>query len=211
MTFLSVVVLGYLLGSCPWGYWIPLLFKHEDIRRRGSGNIGASNVFRTYGTALGIPVVLLDVAKGFVPTLVGVLLVSHVCGIAAGAAAMIGHWRPLFLGFQRGGKMVATGGGSFLALAPLVALTGVVIWIVVFVLSRYASVASLVTALFIPVGAWLYGYPKPVIAFGAATCFVVFFLHRTNLQRLWHGTENRSSVAVFSMIRSRLSARAAAS
>ncbi len=204
MTFVSVVVLGYLLGSCPWGYWIPLLVRHEDIRREGSGNIGASNVFRTYGTALGLPVVLLDTAKGFVPTLVGVLLVSHVCGIAAGAAAMIGHWRPLFLGFQRGGKMVATGGGAFLALAPLVALTGAVVWIVVFVVSRYASVASLVTALFMPVGAWLYGYPTPVVAFAAVTCLVVFFLHRANLQRLWRGTENRSSVAVFALIRSRL-------
>jgi glycerol-3-phosphate acyltransferase PlsY len=206
MTFLAVVVLGYLLGSCPWGYWIPLLFKHEDIRKSGSGNIGASNVWRTYGTSMGLPVIMLDVLKGFVPTLVGVLLVSPVCGIAAGAAAMIGHWRPLFLGFARGGKMVATAGGSFLALAPLVALTAVPIWAAVFFTFRYASVASLVTASCTPITAWIYGYPKSVIAFGAATAGVVLFLHRANLKRLWHGTENRSKVAVFSMIRSRLAA-----
>ena len=107
MTFAAVVVLGYLLGSCPWGYWLVRIFKHEDIRRVGSGNIGATNVWRTYGRRLGVPVVLLDMLKGFVPALVGVLLVSHLCGILAGAAAMVGHVRPVFLRFARGGKAVA--------------------------------------------------------------------------------------------------------
>src|SRR3954453_6732416 len=113
MTFAAVVVLGYLLGSCPWGYWLVRLIRHEDIRKVGSGNIGATNVWRTYGRSLGLPVVLLDVAKGFVPAFVGVHSVSHLCGILAGAAAMAGHVRPLFLRFEKGGKAVATCGGVF--------------------------------------------------------------------------------------------------
>ncbi|MDX6453908.1 MAG: acyl phosphate:glycerol-3-phosphate acyltransferase, partial [Gaiellaceae bacterium] len=95
MAFAALVVLGYLLGSCPWGYWLVRLFKHEDIRKVGSGNIGATNVWRTYGRTLGVPVVLLDVLKGFVPALLGAMYVSHLAGIVAGAAAMLGHWRPL--------------------------------------------------------------------------------------------------------------------
>ena len=98
MAFLGLVVLGYLLGSCPWGYWLVLLIKHENIRKVGSGNIGATNVWRTYGRWLGVPVVLLDVLKGFVPAMLGVLFVSHLAGIVAGAAAMLGHWRPISRG-----------------------------------------------------------------------------------------------------------------
>src|SRR5437763_795456 len=95
MAFLGVVVLGYLLGSCPWGYWLVRAIKHEDIRKVGSGNIGATNVWRTYGRWLGVPVVLLDVLKGFVPAFLGVLFVSppHLAGLAAGAAAMLGSSR----------------------------------------------------------------------------------------------------------------------
>src|SRR6186997_905175 len=108
MVFALIVVGGYLLGSCPWGYWLVRALRGEDVRRHGSGGIGASNVWRTYGRGLGLPVVLLDVLKGFIPALVGVLLVSPLCGILAGAAAMLGHARPLWLRFEKGGKMVAT-------------------------------------------------------------------------------------------------------
>ena len=88
---------------------------------------------------------LLDVAKGFVPALVGSILVSPLVGVLAGGAAMLGHWRPLFLRFQKGGKTVATAGGTFFGVAPLVGAVGLVIWIVVFLLFRYASLASMVT------------------------------------------------------------------
>ena len=80
MTFAALVVLGYLLGSCPWGYWLVRLVEHEDIRRVGSGNIGATNVWRTYGPRLGLPVVVLDVFKGFLPAFLGMLYVSHLAG-----------------------------------------------------------------------------------------------------------------------------------
>src|SRR5947209_9115610 len=161
MTFAAVVVLGYLLGSCPWGYWLVRLIRHEDIRTVGSGNIGATNVWRTYGRWLGVPVVLLDTLKGFIPALVGVLLVSppHLAGICAGAAAMLGHWRPLFLRFAKGGKMVATCGGVFFAVAFWVAITAGLLWLAVFLVIRYASVASILAGIALPIAAAIYGYP----------------------------------------------------
>ena len=191
MTFAAIVVAGYLVGSCPWGYWLPLLFRGEDVRRHGSGSIGGSNVWRTYGRTLAIPVIALDALKGFAPALVGVILVSHLCGILAGAAAMLGHARPLYLRFEKGGKMVATGGGVLFAVCSWVALVVAGIWLATFLLSRYTSLASVVSALSLPVLAVAFGYPWPVIAFTALTGASVIFLHRANLRRLRAGTENR--------------------
>ena len=188
----ALVVLGaYLLGSMPFGYWVVLLLKHEDIRQVGSGNIGATNVWRTYGKAYGVPIVLLDVAKGFVPALVGTLVANELVGALAGGAAMLGHWRPLFLRFQKGGKTVATAGGAFLGIAPLVGLIGVVIWIGTFVATRYASVASMVTALAVPFVALALDEPWPVVVFAALAAAAVLVLHRSNIARLRSGTESR--------------------
>ena len=191
MTSALVILGGYLLGSMPFGYWVVLLVKGEDIRKVGSGNIGASNVWRTYGRWLGIPIVVLDVAKGFVPALVGALLVGELTAVLAGGAAMLGHWRPLFLRFQKGGKTVATGGGVFLGAAPLLGLIGVVVWVVAFLVTRYASLASIVAALSLPVLAVLLGEPWPIVVFGAIAAVGVILLHRPNIARLRAGTESR--------------------
>jgi acyl phosphate:glycerol-3-phosphate acyltransferase len=191
MTTLLLVAVGYVLGSMPWGYWLVRLFKHEDIRRHGSGNIGGTNVWRVYGWRLGLGVVALDTAKGFAPALVATLVVSHLAGVLAGGAAMLGHWRPLFLKWQRGGKLVATCGGAFLGVAPVVGGIGAVVWIAVFLLFRYASLASMLAALSLPVIAALLGEPWPVIAFGAAAAVAVVVLHRANIARLRSGTESR--------------------
>jgi acyl phosphate:glycerol-3-phosphate acyltransferase len=191
MITLACVAAGYLAGSMPFGYWIVRLFKGVDIRTVGSGNIGASNVFRTYGPKLGVPVILLDVAKGFVPAFVAAHLVGDLAGVLAGGAAMLGHWRPLFLRFARGGKMVATCGGVVLGVAPLVALAGGALWIAVFLAFRYASLASMVAACALPVLAVLFGEPWPVVAFGVLAAVGVVVLHRANIRRLLSGTENR--------------------
>ena len=193
MAFLGLVVLGYLLGSCPWGYWLVRLIRHEDIRKVGSGNIGATNVWRTYGRWLGIPVVLLDVLKGFVPAELGMLFVTphHLVGVCAGAAAMLGHWRPIFLRFEKGGKTVATTGGVFFAVAFLVALSAGVLWLVLFLVFRYASIASIVAGIALPVFAVVYGDTLAVVIFGAAAAAGILFLHRGNLRRLRAGTESR--------------------
>lgn len=187
----ALVAAGYLSGSLPWGYWLVRVFRGEDVRTRGSGNIGATNVWRVYGPRLGLPAVVLDTAKGFVPAFVATVAVGHGGGVLAGAAAMLGHWRPLFLGFRRGGKMVATAGGAFLGLAPLVGVTGAGVWLLVFVLTRYASVASMTAAASLGLWAWVFGYPWPVIAFGGAAGAGVVFLHRANIARLARGEENR--------------------
>ena len=143
------------------------MFRGEDIRSQGSGNVGASNVWRVYGRWLGLPVALLDVAKGFVPALIGLKVGGEWVGVLAGTAAMIGHARPVWLGFARGGKMVATGGGVSLALAPVPAGICLALWIVTFLLFRYASVASLVTAVTLPVLCVLLGEPWPTVIFAA--------------------------------------------
>src|ERR671930_1575778 len=191
MTTAILVVAGYLLGSMPWGYWLTRAVKQEDIRRHGSGNIGGTNVWRVFGRRLGLPVVFVDTAKGFVPALLATLTVSHLAGVLAGGAAMLGHWRPLFLRWQRGGKMVATCGGAFLGVAPVVGGIGAAVWIAVFLLLRYASLASMLAAVSLPVVAAPLGEPWPVIVFAAAAAVAVVVLHRTNIARLRAGTENR--------------------
>jgi acyl phosphate:glycerol-3-phosphate acyltransferase len=187
----AFVAAGYLSGSLTWGYWLVRVFRGEDIRTKGSGNVGATNVWRVYGPRLGLPAVVLDTAKGFVPAYAATVVVGHGTGVLAGAAAMVGHWRPIFLGFQRGGKMVATAGGAFLGVAPLVGAAGAGVWLLVFGLTRYASVASITAAASLALWAWLFGYPWPVIAFGGAAAIAVAALHRKNIERLLHGQENR--------------------
>jgi glycerol-3-phosphate acyltransferase PlsY len=188
-----VVIGGYLLGSIPFGYVLPRLVRGDDIRGHGSGNVGASNVWRVYGRSLGIPVALLDVAKGFVPALVGLELGGDWVGVLAGAAAMIGHARPVFLGFSKGGKMVATAGGVALALAPLAALACLVVWLVTFAAFRYASLASIVTACALPFLCLAFDAPWPVVGFAAIAAVGVVALHRHNVRRLLAGTEPRFS------------------
>ena len=185
------VLSGYLLGSMPFGYWVPKLVRGEDIRAQGSGNVGASNVFRVYGRSLGIPVALLDIAKGFAAAALGLWVGGALIGVLAAAAAMVGHAFPVFLRFQKGGKMVATAGGATLALAPLAAVICIAVWLVTFVATRYASLASLVTALALALLVVVLDYPWPIIAFGIAGAAAVIALHRQNIRRLLGGTEHR--------------------
>src|SRR5437588_8865987 len=191
MTTAAFVLVGYVLGSMPWGYWLVRLFRHEDVRTVGSGNIGGTNVWRVYGRWLGVPVVLLDTAKGFAPAFAATMVAGHGAGVLAGAAAMLGHWRPLFLRWKRGGKMVATAGGAFLGVAPLVGGASAGVWLLVFALTRYASVASMVSAVSLIFWAWLFGYPWPVLAFACFAAGGVVLLHRANIRRLARGEESR--------------------
>jgi glycerol-3-phosphate acyltransferase PlsY len=191
MTSVLVVLGGYLLGSMPFGYWVVLLLRGEDIRKVGSGNIGATNVWRTYGRWLGIPIVLLDIAKGLVPALVGTLLVGELTGALAGGFAMLGHWRPLFLGFSKGGKAVATAAGTLFGIAWLLGLLAMGLWLTTFLVTRYASVASMVVSIALPFIALALGEPWPVIVFAVAASVAVLLLHRPNFARLRAGTESR--------------------
>ena len=191
MNAVAAVLAGYLLGSLPFGYWVPRVFRGEDIRTKGSGNVGASNVFRVYGRRLGALVALLDVGKGLAAASLGVWAGGALVGVLAAAAAMGGHARPLFLRFQRGGKMAATAGGATFALAPLVAFCCVGVWLVVFGLTRYASVATIATAVALGVLVAALGYPWPIVAFGVGGALAVIGMHRQNIRRLLAGTEHR--------------------
>jgi len=190
-----LVLAGYLLGSIPFGLVLPWLVRHEDVRTRGSGNVGASNVWRVYGRSLGIAVALLDVAKGFVPAALGLWLGGDWVGVLAGAAAMVGHARPVYLRFSKGGKMVATAGGVALALAPLAALGCAVVWLVVFGAARFASLASIAAALALPFLSFAFGASWPIVVFMSLAALGVLALHRQNIRRLLAGTEPRFSRA----------------
>jgi glycerol-3-phosphate acyltransferase PlsY len=175
----------------PWGYWLPLALRRVDVRTLGSGNAGATNVWRTLGFKMGLAVALLDIAKGAVAAVLGLRLGSDLVGVLAGVAAMVGHWRPLFLGFARGGKIVATTGGVALALAPFAALSSAGVWILVFLVFRYASVSSIVAAISLPLFALLYGASWPVVAFTSGAALAIIVLHRTNIRRLLAGEEHK--------------------
>ena len=134
---------------------------------------------------------VLDTLKGFVPAFLATIFVSPLAGVIAGGAAMLGHWRPLFMKFQRGGKVVATSGGAFLGVAPLVGGIAAVVWVAVFAVFRYPSVASISAAISLPVAAVVLEEPWPVIAFAVVAALAVVVLHRPNISRLRAGTETR--------------------
>src|SRR5581483_9188390 len=175
-----VITAGYLLGSIPWGLWLPRWTKGVDVRTHGSGNVGAANVARAAGTRTAIYVALLDIAKGTSAALVGLAVAGSLGAVLAGAAAMVGHYRPLFLGFAQGGKSVATGLGAALAVAPLAALCVVAIWTTLFIATRYSSIASLASCVAMPLLAFTFGAPPPVLIFLTGACIAVVVFHRKN-------------------------------
>jgi glycerol-3-phosphate acyltransferase PlsY len=191
VTVALAIAVGYVLGSMPWGYWLPLALKRVDVRMLGSGNVGAANVWRALGLRWGLAVAALDVAKGAAAALVGFTLAGEVGGILGGTAALLGHWRPLFLRFSRGGKVVATTAGVTLALVPLAALSAAGVWMIVFVAGRYSSLASLAGALSLPVLAYALGGDWLVVGFTIGATVAIVVLHRANIRRLLSGTESR--------------------
>ena len=191
MRDLLLITAGYLIGSIPWGYIVAKLLRGVDIRTVGSGNLGAANVWRALGFKAGLAVAVLDVGKGFAAALLGLWAGDELTGLLAGIAAMIGHWRPLFMGVARGGKIVATTAGVVLALAPLAFSAMSVVWVVTFLLTRYTSIASMVSAVSLPLLALAFGSSIPVVVFSAGAALAILILHRANIRRLLNGTENR--------------------
>jgi glycerol-3-phosphate acyltransferase PlsY len=195
VSYLAAVLGGYLAGSIPTGYWLVRLVRGIDIRRVGSRSIGATNVWRVMGWKLGVPTILVDVAKGLVPALVASLLVDDLAGVLAGFAAIVGHARPVFLKFERGGKAVATTGGVMIGLAPLVALGALLVWAVTFLVARYVSVASIAAALSLPVFAFALAESWPVRLVTIAAAVAIVFLHRENIRRLFAHREPKVELA----------------
>jgi glycerol-3-phosphate acyltransferase PlsY len=176
---------SYLLGSTPFGLWIARRWKGVDIRTVGSGNIGASNVWRICGPVAGGLVFALDVLKGLLPPLVGgALHLASPWQIAAGLLAIIGHNYSIWLGFK-GGKGVATGLGVLIGTMPLVVLPAGGLFLFELLTLRYVSLGSLLAATSLPIlMPALYPNDPYRLAFGVVACLIAFYSHRTNLQRL---------------------------
>jgi len=198
-----LIAAGYVLGSLPWGFWLPLAVKRVDIRTVGSGNVGATNVWRTFGARLGLSVALLDIGKGLAAGLLGRFVGDELIGVLAGTAALAGHYRPLFLGFARGGKIVATTGGVALAVAPLVSVCGSAVWILVFLATRYASIASIAAGASLPLFALAFGASWPVLGFTIGAAVAIAALHHANVGRLLRGEERRASFSLARLLRGR--------
>lgn len=186
------LVIAYLLGSIPFGYLLVRWKTGADVRTKGSGNIGATNVLRTTGKALGILTLLLDVAKGAVAVAITQWLTADDalwCALAA-LAVLVGHMFPVWLGFQ-GGKAVASMLGAFFVLTPWAMLGTVLIFIPMLWKTRYVSLASIVCAGVFPLGVWLL-YHSAIYTIVAALCAaLIIYKHKGNIARLRAGTENR--------------------
>ncbi|HEY4382447.1 MAG TPA: glycerol-3-phosphate 1-O-acyltransferase PlsY [Acidobacteriaceae bacterium] len=188
------ISIAYLLGSIPFGYLLVRIFRNEDIRAQGSGNIGATNVARSGAKGLGIATLLLDLGKAYA----GVTIARHIApgvydvAVAAAVAAVLGHVFPVWLGF-RGGKGVASALGVFLALTWPSAVAVLLVFVAVFALTRYVSLASIVGSALFPLFGLHFVKPwTPMVLFGFFFIpLLVIVKHHGNIRRLLSGTENR--------------------
>lgn len=189
--FLAAAIIGYLMGSIPFGLLITRLAGLGDIRKIGSGNIGATNVLRTGRKDLALATLLLDSFKaGLAVLLLALISGERNVGLVAGAFAFLGHCYPVWLGFK-GGKGVATYAGLLVFASPLALAVGAPIWLGLFALTRISSLSALTAAAVVPFGALLLGETR--FAFGTllALSILVFWTHRANIKRLLAGTEPR--------------------
>lgn len=195
------ILMSYLLGSIPAAY-IAGKSRGIDLRKHGSGNLGATNVIRVLGSRIGLAVFAFDMAKGAVPVLLFARLVppdvfrgfrsSVLIGVLCGLAAIIGHVRPIYLKFGKGGKGVATAAGVFVALAPVQTLLTLIVFAVVLLSSGFVSLGSLISAVMLPVLlAITIGVRSVLFPISVVVAAFVFWTHRANIGRLRRGQEHR--------------------
>ena len=202
VTFVAVLLGSYLLGSIPFGYMAGRI-AGIDIRKAGSGNVGATNVVRVLGKRYGYPVFALDVLKGFGAVKISMLMFGQhmewsspeISGMLAATSSVLGHVFPCWLKFE-GGKGVATAAGALLALTPIATLIGVAVWIIVFSLTRYVSLASIVATVALPIIILVIGSRdghsgRLLVYSSVCVAALVIWRHRSNLSRLVRGTEPR--------------------
>lgn len=190
------MLISYLAGSIPSAY-LAGKARGVDLRAHGSGNLGATNVARVLGTRTGIMIFIADVLKGFVPVWILPRYIdtpnNELWAVLFGAAAILGHVKPIFLGGKGGGKGVATASGVFLALAFVPLLIAQAVWAVVFYFTRYVSLASLLGAVVLPIAilTWWRDPASPVFLASLVVAVFVFWTHRANIGRLRRGEEHR--------------------
>jgi len=186
-----LVAIAYLAGSVPFGLLIARLKGNVDLRRVGSGNIGATNVLRAVGKGAAALTLVGDIGKGAAAVVLARALGASSPVVAAVAlAAVLGHLFPIFLGF-RGGKGVATTLGVVLAAMPVVGGLLLLVWLLIAVVWRYSSLAVLAAAAALPALAWLLDGRPVMVLFGAVSAGLIFWRHRENIERLRHGTEGK--------------------
>lgn len=196
MAQMLVIVAAYMVGSIPFSFLVARAFGVEDVRRVGSGNVGATNVLRSAGRRAGGLALLLDAAKGAAASLIAVTLAPDqepIWALAA-VASVLGHMYPVWLRFQ-GGKGVATGFGAFAPLTPLAALGATVLFLLTLGGTRFVSLSSIVGAVSLFFFALVLGGPSPVAWAAAFTAGLVVLRHRSNVRRLWTGEERRAGEA----------------
>jgi glycerol-3-phosphate acyltransferase PlsY len=187
----ALAIVAYLLGSVPFGLWLVKAWKGIDVREVGSGNIGTTNVYRAAGKTAAIAVFLLDVAKGALPVWLAIWLgMADWAAVLMGVMAIIGHSKSVFLRFT-GGKSVATGIGTILALSPLGGLLTLGVFLLVFAPTRMVSLGSIVASVALPAILFALKAPTTYVYYAAAAALYVVVRHRENIQRLMAGKENR--------------------
>ncbi len=197
MTIAILTIIAYLFGAIPFGLLVAKS-RGVDIREQGSGNIGATNVFRVLGKGLGIFTFVLDALKGFIPAFVFPMIGNldgdysdyGDYGVLFGLVAILGHSFPVYLKFK-GGKGVATSAGMLLGVAPAAVGIGFLVWIICLLLSRIVSLASILAALAVGISVWFLKESRIVCIALSILALLVIWLHRANIKRLMNGTENR--------------------
>ena len=181
----------YLIGAIPFGYLICKIFKNIDIRKFGSGNIGATNVYRVCGLKLGLPVLILDILKGFIPVYIGkILKFSNPLILIGGILSILGHSFSIFLK-GKGGKGVSTSFGVVIGLFPLPAFFSFVLWLIVVFLTKYVSLASISGALLLPFSVYIFTRDIFLSSIGILIFLFILYTHRENIKRLLNKKENR--------------------
>jgi glycerol-3-phosphate acyltransferase PlsY len=193
MPLVLALLASYLLGAIPTSFLAGKLFRGIDLRQHGSGNLGATNLYRTLGARFAIPVGLFDMAKGAIPVMLIAPMVSssRYIAILCGIMAVVGHVFSVFVHF-RGGKGVATASGVMLGLTPWAVLVSLAVWLVVVRVSGYVSLGSMAGAVVLPIAAWLlHPLQRDIIWIQILVALAIIWLHRANIRRLLAGTENR--------------------
>jgi acyl phosphate:glycerol-3-phosphate acyltransferase len=204
LLLIAIFIISYLTGAIPWGFVIGKL-KGVDIREHGSGNIGATNVTRTIGKRWGVLCFFIDFLKGFLPVIVVKILFPNILFltstqisiaiILAVLGTVIGHMYPIYLKFK-GGKGVSTGAGALVAITPYAVICGLVVWVTVFKISKYVSLASIISAVSVAILSFIFSCTNIYPLNTALLYFIVFVAvmavikHKSNIKRLLNGTEN---------------------
>ena len=192
MRIVVYLILSYLIGAIPFAYIISKVFKNIDIRKHGSGNPGATNVYRTVSKPLGILTFICDALKGFVPVFFVTLInpSSYLIVLLVALVTILGHIYTIFLNFK-GGKGVATGCGIFLAINPIATLICLAVFAIILALSKYVALASIFATITLPISLFLLDATKEVLIFSIFIAGIVIFRHMSNIKRILNGTENK--------------------